>query len=595
MWNSARALGLWLSTTFRAAPLLVSVRLVFVVLDAASAPAQVLGLAWLVDGVTGEQPDGIVRGAALLVATFVIMLVSYTIADIMDATVHDRVHARLHADLLTLTTSIPGIAHHERPDVADRLNRLREDTTTMGYGAGQALMAVATVVNTVAVLGLLLSVHPLLLVLPILALGRVWAVAVSARLLEDSRTVTAPHVWLVHQLMEICGSPKHGMEIRVFGLPRVLLDRVARLRQFVSTTQSRASWRGAWLEVAVRMLFGFAYGTAIIFVIWRARAGLATAGDVTLVVLLAPRVDQAAAGVAQNVRAMVETSQIFGRYLWLRDYARAEAWASATAEPPSRLRDGISFRGVSFTYPGAGVPALTDIDLRLPAGATVALVGENGAGKTTLVKLLARFYDPTAGRILVDGDDLRLIDPRRWRDRISAGFQDFCTYELRARDAVGFGDLARIDDDVAIATALERGDAGTIVERLPNGLATQLGTRFSGGVELSGGQWQRIALARALMRDEPLLLLLDEPTAALDPEAEHALFERFAAASKATAGRTGGITVLVSHRFSTVRMADLVAVVDGGRLVELGSHAELMARPGGRYAELFELQARQYR
>jgi ATP-binding cassette subfamily B protein len=177
---------------------------------------------------------------------------------------------------------------------------------------------------------------------------------------------------------------------------------------------------------------------------------------------------------------------------------------------------------------------------------------------------------------------------------MSAGFQDFVKFEFTARETVGIGDVSRIDDEAALASALRRGDAESVVARLPDGLDTQLGKKFKGGVELSGGQWQRLALARAFMRERPMLLLLDEPTAALDPEAEHALFEEFAAMSRESARETGGITVLVSHRFSTVRMADLIVVLENGRITELGSHERLLAN-GGRYAELFEMQARAYR
>jgi ATP-binding cassette subfamily B protein len=223
-------------------------------------------------------------------------------------------------------------------------------------------------------------------------------------------------------------------------------------------------------------------------------------------------------------------------------------------------------------------------------------VGENGAGKSTLVKLLTRLYEPTAGRILVDGVPLARVRIDEWRARLGGAFQDFFRFELPARHSVGVGDVPRLEDEEAVRTAIERGGAGDFVERLPAGLATQLGPAWPGGVDVSFGQWQKIALARGFMREQPLLLVLDEPTAALDAETEHALFERYAAAARAAAadGGTRAITLLVSHRFSTVRVADRIVVLDGARVAETGTHEELMAR-GGTYAQLYGIQAAAYR
>jgi ATP-binding cassette, subfamily B, bacterial len=233
------------------------------------------------------------------------------------------------------------------------------------------------------------------------------------------------------------------------------------------------------------------------------------------------------------------------------------------------------------------------LDHNLRAARHGATVGENGAGKSTLVKLLCRFYEPTEGRITVDGVDLARVPAQAWRARLAGAFQDFCRFELRASQTVGIGDLERIEERPALETAVGRAGAGEVVARLPNGLDTQLGPTWDEGVELSFGQWQRLALARGLMRDDPLLCVLDEPTAALDAEAEHALFERFAAAARAE-GAGGRVTVLVSHRFSTVRMADPIVVLDGSRVADVGAHEELMARDG-LYAELYRIQARAYR
>jgi ATP-binding cassette subfamily B protein len=237
---------------------------------------------------------------------------------------------------------------------------------------------------------------------------------------------------------------------------------------------------------------------------------------------------------------------------------------------------------------------LDDVDLRLPAGAVVAIVGENGAGKTTLVKLLARMYAPDSGRILADGVDIARVRDDAWRDRLAGAFQDFFRFEFQAHTTVGLGDEPRLDDRPAVETAVDRAGADDVVERLAYGLDTQLGPTWDEGVEVSFGQWQKLALARGFMRDEPLVLILDEPTAALDAETEHALFERYAAASRADQATRGRVTILVSHRFSTVRMADLIVVLDGARVVEVGTHDELMARRG-QYAELYTIQAAAYR
>ena len=228
---------------------------------------------------------------------------------------------------------------------------------------------------------------------------------------------------------------------------------------------------------------------------------------------------------------------------------------------------------------------------RNPISAVVALVGENGAGKTTLVKLLCKLYEPTSGRILVDGRPLGRMDADAWRSRLAGAFQDFFRFEFTAQRSVGLGDLPYLDDRPVVSSAVSRAGAEDVVSRLPEGLQSQLGAGWAGGQELSFGQWQKVALARGYMRAEPLLLLLDEPTAALDAETEHALFERYANAARRSS--VGGITVLVSHRFSTVRMADLIVVLNGARLVEVGSHDELVQR-GGVYADLYRIQAAAY-
>ena len=282
------------------------------------------------------------------------------------------------------------------------------------------------------------------------------------------------------------------------------------------------------------------------------------------------------------------------RLAWLEDYA-ASLVSKADLPVPVELREGIRLDHVSFAYPGTDRLVLEDVSLTLPAGAVVAIVGENGAGKTTLVKLLGKLYEPTSGAILVDGSPLSRMRADEWRERLAGAFQDFFRFELRARHSVGLGDVPRLDDEPAVARAVGRAGADDVVTKLKAGLETQLGPTWPEGVEVSFGQWQKLALARGFMRDRPLLLVLDEPTAALDAETEHALFERYAAAAQSDGSHVDGrITVLVSHRFSTVRMADLIVVLDGAHLVEVGTHEVLMAK-GGQYAELYGIQAAAYR
>jgi ATP-binding cassette subfamily B protein len=272
-------------------------------------------------------------------------------------------------------------------------------------------------------------------------------------------------------------------------------------------------------------------------------------------------------------------------YEYLQTPARVPGGSAQAGPSPG---DGIRFEGVSFQYPGAAEPALRDIDLHIPAGGSLALVGENGSGKTTLIKLLTRLYLPSSGRILLDGLDLNEWEETRLRQRIGVIFQDFARYQMQVGENVGAGDERFFEDEARWREAAEKGRADEFIATLPQGYRTQLGRWFLDGRELSGGQWQKIALSRAFMRTEADVLVLDEPTAAMDARAEAEIFEHFRQLAR------GRITILISHRFSTVRMADCIAVIEGGRIAERGSHDELMAH-GGTYAQLFALQARGYR
>jgi ATP-binding cassette subfamily B protein len=345
-------------------------------------------------------------------------------------------------------------------------------------------------------------------------------------------------------------------------------------------------------------VFGAGYVGAVVFV---ASTLHETAGQVLLVLAAGSRLSAyigATVGEIGFLRGFwLEGSR---RLAWLEDYAAALA-EHVNAPVPNRLNQGIRLDHVCFAYPGTTRRVLEDVNLELAAGTVIAIVGENGAGKSTLVKLLCRMYQPDEGRILIDGEDLARMPVEEWRSRLAGAFQDFFRFEFSARHSVGVGDLPRLDDEPAVATAVQRAGAADLVAGLPAGLETQLGPTWPEGVEVSFGEWQKLALARGFMRDRTLLLVLDEPTAALDAETEHALFERYAAAARserlgqfASGTRDGRITILVSHRFSTVRMADLIVVLDGARVVEVGTHEALLAK-GGSYAELYRIQAAAYR
>jgi ATP-binding cassette, subfamily B, bacterial len=394
---------------------------------------------------------------------------------------------------------------------------------------------------------------------------------------------------LATHLFALATTPSPGKELRVLGLGDAVADRRRAAWEDwygpVAAARSRSAvwYAGGWA------IFALGYIGAIAITATGPRASAAGA----ILVLTAGARLSSYLGATVSEIGFLRGTWMDGaqRLAWLEDYAQTAA-QRADLPAPDTITAGIRLEHVAFRYPGSDRNALDDVNLFLPAGSVVAIVGENGAGKSTLVKLLAKLYAPTSGQILVDQTDLARVDAASWRERLAGAFQDFFRFEFQAGQSIGLGDLPRLDVEPAVAAAAERAGAGELVAALPAGMATQLGPSWPEGVDVSFGQWQKLALARGFMRDEPLLTALDEPTAALDAETEHQLFERYAASARAGRAR-GGITILVSHRFSTVRMADLIVVLDGSRVAEAGGHADLLAR-GGRYAELYRIQAAGY-
>jgi ATP-binding cassette subfamily B protein len=502
-------------------------------------------------------------------------------------------------ELIRLVHEPPTIGHIERADFADKLEVVRNDTKQLYWSFSIVIGGLATIVQIALTAAILSWLAPVLLAVPIFAIPALIAGRRAQRIVDAERERTAERRRLSRHLLSLFSSPGAAKEIRGFGLQTYLPRRAGVLWRRVSADEWRAELRGMAVDVAGQAVFGLAFIAALLFLVSRAINGQASIGDVVLVVALTGQINQHLSRALSQVIALHRLGTGVGRYRWLRQQARPSTTSTdgapaGSSPPPDTLTQGIEFRDVGFTYPSATTPALSEVDLLLPAGSIIGLVGDNGSGKSTLLKLLAGLYPPSSGSILVDGTDLAAIDPLAWRSRISAAFQDFQRFELVAREAVGVGDLPRIDDDPAVAAALARATDADLVGNLPDGLATQLGKSYADGHELSSGQWQTVALARSMMRPAPLLLILDEPTASLDAHAEYALFERYAQQARRVAHLNGGLCILVSHRFSTVRMADFIIVIDGGRVTELGTHDTLMER-GGTYATLYRLQAVGYR
>jgi ATP-binding cassette subfamily B protein len=471
------------------------------------------------------------------------------------------------------------LRHFEDPEFYDKLTRARREASSRPVSVVtetfQLFQNILTLFGYVAVL---LGYSPLAVIG--LLLAAVPATVSEMRFSNMAfrlRNWRSPDTRRLNYLEYVLANDGHAKEVKLFGLGEMLLGRYRRLaEEFFREDQSLAIRRGVW---------GFLLSLVGTLAVGAAR-GLLTLGQLTLYVVAFRQGQQAFQSSLTAIGGMYEDNLYMSN---LFEFLSLPAGEPATPVVPHLPREerGIRFEDVGFRYPGQEKWALRHLSLFIPDGQSLAIVGHNGAGKTTFIKLLARLYEPAEGRILLDGVDLRSIAPETLRARIGVVFQDFNEYQFTARDNVGVGSIAHMDEMPRIERAVVEGGASEVVRTLPKGLETQLGHWFKDGTELSGGQWQKIALARAFMREEADILVLDEPTASLDAEAEHAIFERFRELAK---DRT---TILISHRFSTVRMADRIIVVEAGQLAEDGTHEELLVA-NGRYAQLFRLQAQGY-
>jgi ATP-binding cassette, subfamily B, bacterial len=514
--------------------------------------------------------------------------VSSRIISFLDTLLSDR-YSR-HVSILVLDhASTLDLETYENPLFYDRLERARVQATdrlVMIQAAGQLIQQVITTISfAVPILrfspGLLLVI--LVFVTPAFLGESHFAFLGYALSLRQT-----PRKRVMDYLRILGGSKEAAKELKLFGLRDFLAERFRSLWDGVYNENLRLARRRFIAGGFLAVLSSSGYYGAYAFVLWRALTGEIKSLDT--VVFLTGAILQVSANI-QNIFSTL--AGIADQALYLTDLLaffnmKPTVLSKPDALPaPRPIKDGFEFRNVSFWYPGTTRRILDGFNMRLEPGERIALIGQNGQGKTTIVKLISRLYDPTEGQILLDGIDLREYSIESLCHEIGVIFQDFMRYEMTAAENIGVGRVEKLDDRAAIEVAAQKALADKVVAKLAGGYDQMLGRRFESGVDLSGGEWQRIALGRAYLRDAQMLIL-DEPTAALDARAEYEVFERFYDLT------VGKMTLLISHRFSTVRMADRIVVLEGGRIVEEGKHNQLVEM-GGRYAEMFELQASSYR
>ncbi len=509
------------------------------------------------------------------------------VSSLVDGLLSERYSNFASVRLMEHATTLD-LEQFESSDQQDRLERARRQVTgrttllTQVFGQAQDVLTVLSLAAGLFVYAPWLIVLIIVALLPAFA-GEVHFNAQGYRL-NYFRT---PERRQLDYIRYLGSSVETAKEVKLFGLNAFLVDRFKIFADRTYADNRRLAIRRAAWGTLFATLASCAYYLAYALIVWRTIQGGFSIGDLTFL-----------SGSFLRLRGLLEGlllgfSQIAGQALYLEDLFSFFAVRPSIASPPDPrpfpqpLRSGIVFENVGFRYPDSSRWAVRYLSLTLRAGEVVALVGENGAGKTTIVKLLARLYDPTEGRILLDGYDLREYDLTDLRRHLGVIFQDFVRFHFTAGENIGAGQIEAADDRSRIHQAAQRSLADRIIQRLPQGYDQPLGKRFREGADLSGGEWQKIAIARAYMRDADVLIL-DEPTAALDARSEYEVFQRFRDLS------LGKTAILISHRFSTVRMADRILVLEDGHVVESGSHEELVIS-GGRYAELFELQASGYR
>jgi len=592
-WESSRRLaGVIVGTSWRAAPALTAVTAAMSVAAALTNLVYPIGFRLIIGSALDHDARVATIAVALVSGAMGFNWLLTTTSRSRNTQLADQTRLALGERIARLVNAVPTVEHLETPDYLREIDLLRSNRVALSGAYRQLLLLVQSGVQVVGVAVLVALIYPPLVVIPILAVLPGVADRRAARVQSDSDDLLAERRRLLDGLFAMATTSGSARELRTFGATSAVASRHRQLNDEVNAQAARAALRSAVWEASGWVLYAAGFVAAIVVLVLRAAHGHTSPGEVVEATSLLRRAQRQVSSATDTAGTFANTTATAGRLLWLEDY-QSSATTSGHLQPPDRLREGIRLEGVSFSYPGRDEPVLTDIDIELPAGSTVALVGENGAGKTTIVKLLTSMYRPSEGRITVDGVDLADMETQAWRTCTTATFQDHLQFQMRVGDGVGAGDLTRVNDDRSVRAAAARAGSEQDVAEMPDGLDTLVGT-YIGGRGLSGGQWQRLALARGMMRESPLLVILDEPTASLDAASEQALFERYREAALRLGPSHGAITLLVTHRFSTVRAADLIIVCHRGRVVETGTHRQLLQRRG-LYAELYGIQADTYR
>lgn len=543
---------------------------------------------WIVEAAGAQLAGGVLLAALLGGAVVGVGGAADWIQRYRQGHLIDLIEVGVNDEILTTAGDIPTLAHLERSDFLDKVSLLRSSVRDLSSGGWAMAAGAGALVSVGFSVVLLIQVHPLLGLLAPVALVPLWAANRATSYEAGARRETAElerHEAALHTLLL---DPAAAKEIQLSGSAGELDAQARQASDRVIMVRARARTKATGLNLLAWSAFAAAYIGALVLLTQLVADGRAGIGDVMLVITLASTLRFQVRQIVEEYTRIADARLATEHYLWLMDYANRQRHTGELPVPET-LRNGISLTNLSFSYPGTEVEVLSGITLDFPAGSTVALVGINGAGKTTLVKLLTGMYTPDHGSISVDGQDLAGLRLAEWRLRTAGAFQDFVNFQLPVGTAIGVGDLPRSTNTGAIASAAQAAGADVVVDGLSDGMETQLGLHY-GGVQLSAGQAQKVALARGLMRQGPLLRILDEPTAAMDPQSEDELYRRFV--DQAT-GINGMVTVLVSHRFSTVRMADEIVVISQGRVAERGNHQALMDN-GSEYARLYLAQAGGY-